>query len=71
MKNQTINITFLNTTLEVEYYIENNHDNHYKDIEQLNIEFVRVGGICITDIMDKHTEELVIAVYEAIERFND
>jgi hypothetical protein len=71
MKNQTINVTFLNTTLEVEYYIENNHDDHYRDIEQLNIEFVRVGGICITDIMDKHTEELVIAVYEAIERFND
>jgi hypothetical protein len=71
MKNQTINITFLNTTLEVEYYIENNHDDHYRDIEQLNIEFVRVGGICITDIMDKHTEELIIAVYEAIERFND
>jgi hypothetical protein len=71
MKNQTINITFLNTTLEVEYYIENNQDDHYRDIEQLNIEFVRVGGICITDIMDKHTEELIIAVYEAIERFND
>jgi hypothetical protein len=71
MKNQTINVTFLNTTLEVEYYIENNHDDHYRDIEQLNIEFVRVGGICITDIMDKHTEELIIAVYEAIERFND
>jgi hypothetical protein len=71
MKNQTINVTFLNTTLEVEYYLENNQDDHYKDIEQLNIEFVRVGGICITDIMDKHTEELIIAVYEAIERFND
>jgi len=69
MKNQTINITFLNTTLEVDYYIENNQYDNYRDIEQLNIEFVRVGGICITEIMEKHTEALHIATYEAIEEF--
>jgi hypothetical protein len=69
MKNQTINIIFMGTDLEVEYYVEGNWYDEDRDIEELNIEFVRVGGIDITEIMEKYHDELNTAVYDEIIEF--